>query len=80
MAEVIEIDMRGRICPSCLLMTLKEVNEKATELRAGTIKLRVLASDRQATATIPEAVSNMGYGVEVKKRQGHYEVIISEPG
>jgi hypothetical protein len=39
----------------------------------------VLTSDRQSTATIPQAVSNMGYGVRVRKREGHYEVIIGAP-
>ncbi|MGD2081864.1 MAG: sulfurtransferase TusA family protein [Chromatiales bacterium] len=79
MGELIEIDIRGQICPSCLLIALKEVNERGRDLRVGAVELRVLTSDRQSTATIPQAVSNMGYGVRVRKREGHYEVIIGAP-
>lgn len=79
MAEVIEIDIRGQICPSCLLMTLKEVNERGRALRAGEVELHVLTSDRQSTGTIPQAVANMGYGVRVRKQRGHYQVIIGAP-
>ena len=79
MAEVIEIDIRGQICPSCLLMTLKEVNERGGRLRRGELELHVLTSDRQSTGTIPQAVTNMGYGVHVEKRGGDYEVIIGAP-
>ena len=79
MAEVIELDIRGQICPSCLLMTLKEVNERSGRLRRGELELRVLTSDRQSTGTIPQAMANMGYGVRVEKRGGDYEVIIGAP-
>ena len=57
-------------------MTLKEVNGRGGPLRRGELELRVLTSDRQSTGTIPQAVANMGYGVRVEKRSGHYEVII----
>lgn len=79
MTEVIELDIRGQICPSCLLMTLKEVNERGELLRRGELELHVLTSDRQSTGTIPQAVANMGYGVRVEKRRGDYKVIIGAP-
>jgi TusA-related sulfurtransferase len=74
--EVVEMDIRGQICPSCLLLVLKEVNDRAAELRAGRLALRILTDSRQATATIPEAVGNMGFEVEVDKADGHYTVRI----
>jgi len=73
---VVEMDIRGQICPSCLLLALKEVNDHAADLRAGHLELRILTDSRQATATIPEAVNNMGFEVEIDKTDGHYTVAI----
>jgi TusA-related sulfurtransferase len=72
--ELIEMDIRGQICPSCLLLALKEVNTRAQELRDGSLELRILTDNRQATATIPEAVTNMGFDVDVVKEGGYYAV------
>jgi TusA-related sulfurtransferase len=75
--ELIEIDIRGQICPSCLLTTLREVNERKAGLKQGAVALRVKTDNRDATATIPEAVGNMGYAVTVDKEQGYYLILIS---
>jgi TusA-related sulfurtransferase len=65
--ELIEIDIRGQICPSCLLTTLREVNRRQAELRRGEVTLQVKTDSRDATATIPAALGNMGYPVAVEK-------------
>ena len=75
--ELIELDIRGQICPSCLLTTLREVNRRREELRRGGVVLRVRTDSRDATATIPAAVGNMGYPVAVEKADGHYLILIS---
>ena len=72
--ELLEMDIRGQICPSCLLLALKEVNARAHELRDGSLELRILTDNRQATATIPDAVTNMGFEVDVVKEDGYYAV------
>lgn len=75
----IEYDIRGQMCPSCLLRALKEVNEVTPELKRGEMELHILTNHRQSTATIPDAVRNMGYEVEVIKEGGDYRLIISSP-
>lgn len=75
-APLIEIDIRGQICPSCLLTTLREVNRHQADLKRGATALRVRTDSREATATIPEAVGHMGYAVTVDKDQGHYLIRI----
>lgn len=74
--ELAELDIRGQICPSCLLLALREVNERADALRRGAVEIRILTDNRQATATIPAAVTNMGFEVAVAKEGGHYALRI----
>jgi TusA-related sulfurtransferase len=74
--ELIEIDIRGQICPSCLLTTLREVNQRKGGLKRGEVALRVKTDNRDATSTIPDAVGNMGYAVTVDKEQGYYLISI----
>lgn len=71
-----ECDLRGQICPSCLLMSLSQVNRHQQALKQEHRQLHILTDDRQATATIPEAVKNMGYQVAVEKEQGSYRIRI----
>lgn len=79
MDNTIKLDIRGQICPSCLLLALKEVNSHATELRSGECEIEVLTNDRQATDTIPAAVIKMGYQVSVDKNEQGYCISISAP-
>ncbi len=71
-----EIDIRGQICPSCLLLVLREVNQRHRELLAGDLCLVILTDNRDATGTIPEAVNNMGIAAAVEKRAGYYRITI----
>jgi len=75
--ETIEFDIRGQICPSSLLVALKEVNSRTERLRQGSVQLCFLTDNRDATITIPESASNMGYGVSVEKKDGYYSIVIS---
>ena len=75
----VDIDLRGQICPSSLLMALKAVNQHRQALREGTISLVLTTDNRDSTATIPGAVRNMGYQVDVRKISGFYELQISTP-
>lgn len=69
-------DLRGRICPSTLLVAMKEMNTHREQLQQGRVQLRFLLENRDATVTIPEMARNMGYGVEVTKVEHHYELLI----
>lgn len=68
----LQFDLRGQICPSTLLTALREVNRHRQELRRGEAQLTIHTDNRDSTATIPEAVRNMGYRVAVEKKEGHY--------
>lgn len=70
--DTMEFDIRGQLCPSTLLVALKEINANAELLRQGKVKLCFKIDNRDATATIPESAANMGYAVTVEKRDGYY--------
>ena len=70
-------DIRGQVCPSTLLVTLREVNESFDALSRGERQLEVLTDSRKATQTIPEAVGNMGLIVDIVSRDGYYAILIA---
>jgi TusA-related sulfurtransferase len=72
----IQIDIRGQICPSCLLLTLKELNQHGEAVRSGKAEVVVLTDDRQAIGTIPGAVDKMGYQTDVTRQDGLYRIRI----
>lgn len=72
--NTIHLDICGQICPSCLLITLRELNRHADAVRKGTTEIIVTTDDRQATTTIPDAVHKMGYGSEVTRLDAGYRI------
>ncbi len=68
------LDIRGQICPACLLVTLKEVYSSKELLKSREATLLVRTDHRDATRTIPGAVSAMGYHVNVAKVKNYYEI------
>ncbi len=76
-AETVELDIRGQVCPSCLLLALREVNIHHAALHAGQVEVAILTDSRHATGTIPETVRNMGLSARVDKKDGYYRVVIS---
>jgi len=73
----LELDIRGQICPSCLLFTLREVDKNAQHIQDGDLSLSVKTDNRDAINTIPQALGNMGYTVQVTKLDGYYQIDIS---
>jgi hypothetical protein len=76
MTQTIDIDIRGQICPSCLLLTLKELNRHGAAVRTGNTEIRVTTDDRQATSTIPVTANRMGFHTEVARHDGSYHIRI----
>jgi TusA-related sulfurtransferase len=68
------LDIRGQICPACLLVTLREIYEHREVLNSGGVRLVIQTDHRDATRTIPGAVSAMGYHVSVSKVRNYYEI------
>jgi TusA-related sulfurtransferase len=79
-STVIEKDVRGQICPSCLLIALRELNDLQAQIKSGQHEFHILTDNRHSTTTIPNAVNNMGYTVNVNKEAGYYRIIISRAG
>lgn len=79
MPMAITLDIRGQICPSCLLLTLREINRNAAALREGATELLVFTDDRQAAATVPAAAEHMGLRCEVTADAGDYRFRIYTP-
>lgn len=77
--EEIILDTRGQVCPSTLLVTLQHLNMHRNALKEGRLILKIMTDHRHSTATIPNAVKNMGYEVQVTKQSGYYEIIVGLP-
>lgn len=74
MRQIIDIDIRGQICPSCLLVTLRTVNRHTAAIKTGAVEVCVTTDDRQATATIPATVGRMGLRCEVASHDAAYRI------
>ena len=74
MSDIIQLDIQGQICPSCLLLTLKTLNEHGPALRRGDVEIVVVTDDRQATSTIPDAIARMGYQSDVTRIENGYRI------
>lgn len=72
--KIIELNILGQVCPSCLLVALRESNEHRDKLRSGATELAIKTDHRDATRTIPDSMRAMGYTVDVKKITSHYEI------
>lgn len=76
--EIVELDIRGQVCPACLLVVLKEINHHRQDLRSGRVRLVIKTEHRNATRTVPESASKMGYDVEVEKENSYYRITVGQ--
>lgn len=74
--DIIEFDIRGQICPSSLLTTLKELNALKGQIKDGAAIMVIKTDNRNATVTIPETATNMGYDVNTTKESDYYKITI----
>jgi TusA-related sulfurtransferase len=74
--RIIEFDICGQICPSTLLVALREINKNIGELNSGSARLLIKTDNRDATNTIPGAAGNMGLQVDVSKSGAIYNLLI----
>ncbi len=75
-AHTVNLDLRGQVCPATLLLSLREINNRRDDLQRGTARLVILTDHRDATVTVPDTASSMGYEVSVAKVEGHYVITI----
>ena len=77
--QTIEVDMRGQVCPSSLLVAMDNINRQKDGLQDGSLKLSIKTDNREATTTIPGTAKAMGYAVEVIRKEGYYQIEIISP-
>lgn len=77
--NIVELDVRGQICPSCMIIALKQVNLLEKELKHSSKELHILTDNRQLTSTIPEAVIKMGYQIGIARETEGYRIRIRYP-
>lgn len=79
MAEIksVNVNILGQVCPACLLVALKELNDKREKLKNGEVEILIKTDHRDATRTIPDSAKAMGYNVDVKKVDTYYEIRVS---
>jgi hypothetical protein len=65
--EKIDIDMRGQVCPACLLVAMDTMNKHRPALQGGKVRLCIKTDNREAITTIPTTAQNMGYATRVTK-------------
>lgn len=74
--QTIEVDMRGQVCPSTLLVTMDSLNKYREGLRKGELLLAIKTDNREATTTIPGTAESMGYVAHVRNIEGYYQIEI----
>jgi TusA-related sulfurtransferase len=74
--EVVDLNILGQVCPACLLVVLKAINDHRESLRSGKSRLVVRTDHRDSTRTVPESARKMGYDVDIKKIDTFYEISI----
>lgn len=76
--ETIEFNITGQICPSTLLIALREINRNIAAINSGTRRLLFRTDNRDCTNTIPEAAGNMGLRAEVSKLDTGYTILVTK--
>ena len=76
MPKTIEVDMRGQVCPSTLLVAMDNINQNQEELNSHKVKLLIKTDNRDAITTIPGTAENMGYETEITPQDGFYEILV----
>jgi TusA-related sulfurtransferase len=74
--KVVDIDMRGQVCPACLLVAMDMMNKNRDVLKSGETILCIKTDNREATTTIPTTAKNMGYNVKVSKKDTYYQICV----
>jgi TusA-related sulfurtransferase len=78
-SRIIQVDMRGQVCPSTLLVAMDNLNRHGEGLQSGALKLLIITDNREALHTVPATAENMGYAARITKTTSHYEILIGLP-
>ena len=78
--RTVVLDLRGHVCPSSLLISLKKMNAMREGLSSGEVALRILTANRESVPTITEAARSMGYAVTAEHAEAHYVLLVGRAG
>ncbi len=74
--STVHVDVRGFVCPSSLLVALRELNKYKEGLQAGQIRVEFMIDNHDSTNRICEAVKSMGYTFEVTDEHNGYAIAV----
>lgn len=74
--KTVNVDARGFVCPSSLLVALKELNKHKEGLQSGQIRVEFLIDNHDSTNRICEAVKSMGYTFAVTDEHNGYAIAV----
>ncbi|MFO7812469.1 MAG: sulfurtransferase TusA family protein [Pelovirga sp.] len=70
------IDVRGFVCPSSLLVALRELNTYRESLRKDHFTIELMVDNHDSTNRICDAVKSMGYDFDVTDRDHSYCIAV----
>ncbi len=75
--STVHIDVRGFVCPSSLLVALRELNKYRKSLRSDTFKMELMVDNHESTNRICDAVRSMGYDFQITDADNSYCIAVS---
>ncbi len=74
--STVHVDVRGFVCPSSLLIALRELNKYRESLRTDHFTIEMMVDNQDSTNRICEAVKSMGYDFDVTDRDNCYCIAV----
>jgi len=78
-SSTVHIDVRGFVCPSSLLVALRELNKYRESLRSDHFKMELMVDNHESTNRICHAVKSMGYDFQVTDTDNSYCIVVNKP-
>ena len=76
--NTVQVDARGFVCPSSLLVALRELNKHKEGLQRAEMRVVFLVDNHDSTNRICEAVKSMGYTFDVTETDNGYSIVVSK--
>jgi TusA-related sulfurtransferase len=75
--STVHIDVRGYVCPSSLLVALRELNKYRDLLRTDHFTMELMIDNHESTNRICDAVKSLGYDFRVTDVDNSYCIVVS---
>jgi len=77
--STVSVDVRGFVCPSSLLVALRELNKYRESLRTEDFTMELMVDNHDSTNRICDAVKSMGYDFQISEVGHGYCIAVSRP-